>query len=270
MQKKQRSKWLLGIGLIIGIIVLLIGYISYKQTGIIDLKQIGALLLGGITLTGILATSVFSSKGTVDISKMKELQQLQGAQISGIKSELGELKGDVDNVVITIREKDLSDAEKHLKSMNGIREIREIMAHGEEITGLCQSIENETSKIFDRSADINVMLKNYIIEVNDGISEIIQKQYSYDFDHFDTKYFRSKLLNKIDHLYESVDFKMLDKNIFEQIHDKITRNIKSYVNEFKYTKDMVNGKRRQAFKKLTLDLTKQITNHSIDIYKQAV
>jgi ATP-dependent Lon protease len=148
-----------------------------------------------------------------------------------------------------------------------IKDIDEYFKHEKDITNLCQKIENETADIFENYSEVNVMLKDYIIQVNDIVTSIIEKQYSYDFDLFDAKYFKDKLLNKIKQLTEHINFVMLNKEVFEQISDRVIQNIRKYINELKYIKNLENGERRKEFKELTLKLTKQIANHSIDIYK---
>jgi ATP-dependent Lon protease len=148
-------------------------------------------------------------------------------------------------------------------------DINESFKHRKEMANLCQKIENETSNTFERFSSINMVLKEYIVNVNDVVTSIIEKQYGYDFDLFDAKYFRTKLLNKINQISEHINYIMIDKTLYEKINDKTVFNIKEYIRELKYIKDLENGKRRQEFKDLTLRLTKQITNHSIDIYNSS-
>lgn len=157
----------------------------------------------------------------------------------------------------------------HSEMRAAIHDIDESFKHQKEITNLCQQIENETADIFENYSEINVMLKDYIIQVNDIITSIIEKQYGYDFDMFDAKYFKTKILNRVKSLTEHINFVMIDKQIFEQISDKVIININNYITDLKHIKDLENGIRRKVFKELTLKLTKQITNHSIDIYKNS-
>lgn len=149
----------------------------------------------------------------------------------------------------------------------GLKDISELFFHKKDITNLSQQIERETSEKFDSIANINVILRDYIVSVNDVITDIISKQYTYDFDLFDPKYFKTKIINRIKHLSNDIAYVGFDKNCFEKVNDKVMTNISTYINELKYIKDLDNGKRRKEFKELTLRLTKQITNHSIYIYE---
>jgi hypothetical protein len=148
-----------------------------------------------------------------------------------------------------------------------LKDVGEVIHHKKDMTKLSQQIENETSDIFDSLADINVMLRDYIIDVNDVITDTITKQYQYDFDQFDAKYFKTKIINKITRLNADIDYVMINEHCFEQISDKVLDNVRKYITELKYIKDLENGKRRSEFKELTLSLTKKITYHSIDIFK---
>lgn len=197
-----------------------------------------------------------------------KLEIIGGGLVVMIPSVLGFMNSNKTNTKIDSLAKNVSKLSDDQNLMKvAIKDIDESFKHRKEITNLCQKIENETSEIFESYSEINVMLKDYIIGVNDSISEIIDKQYSYDFDLFDAKYFKTKILNKVMQITEHVNYVMLDKEIFEKVSDKVIVNIKTYITELKYIKDLENGKRRKEFKELTLSLTKRITNHSIDIYK---
>ena len=197
----------------------------------------------------------------------KTLKIISGFMSLVIISLLGLIKTDnTDKKIDAISSKVDSFVLDQQEMKNGIREIEESFKHKKDIVNLCQQIESETSEIFDGYSEVNIMLRDYIVGVNDVISEIIERQYSYDFDMFDVKYFKTKILNKVNALTEHINYVMLDKTIFERINDKVITNIKTYITELKYIKDLENGKRRKEFKDLTLRLTKQITNHSIDIY----
>ena len=220
---------------------------------------------GGMMIIAVIILTVLYYAFKVDSETLKIISGFLSVVIISL---LGLIKTDKTDKKIDKLTESLGILSLDQKTMQkGIDEVNEMFKHKKEIASLNQQIEKETSGIFDRIADLNIMLRDYIVSVNDVITDIITKQYGYDFDQFDAKYFKTKLLNKINHLNTDINYVMINKNCFTQINDKVNQNITHYINELKYIKDLENGKRRNEFKELTLRLAKQITNHSIDIYK---
>lgn len=147
------------------------------------------------------------------------------------------------------------------------KEINEFIRHRKEIDAVCQQIERDTCKIFGKYSEINAVLSDYIIQINESISDIIDKKYRYDFNLFDSEYFKNQLTIKINKVEKDVNYVMLNKQIFTEISDKVKSNINIYIDKIENIADMENGKRRSKFKKETLSLTQKIADHSIDIYK---
>jgi hypothetical protein len=249
MTKDERKRWLIWAGAIIGIILVGFEIISFIQDGKLNLV-IGASILGsGILFAGVIVNVAFT---TASSNKQEEMEEKQ----NNIEKEVYHVKSEI---------KTLSGNQKLMKV--AINDIDESFKHKREIVNLCQQIENETSDIFEGYSEINAMLRDYIVGVNFVITDIIERQYSYDFNLFDAKYFKSKLINRVNSLTKEINFAMLDKRCFEKISDKVLTNIRTYITDLKYIKDLENGTRRKRFKELTLNLTKKITDHSIDIYK---
>jgi hypothetical protein len=142
-----------------------------------------------------------------------------------------------------------------------------VIHHKKDIAKLSQRIEDEMFDIFDSIPDLNVMLRDYIVSINDTITDAMLKQYQYDFGKFDEKKFKSKILTRVNHLQKDIDFVTVSENCFEKISDKVIHNIRNYIRDLKDIKHLENGKQRLEFQDLTLKLTNQITLHSIDIYR---
>jgi len=148
------------------------------------------------------------------------------------------------------------------------KEINEFIRHRKEIDTICQQIERDTSKIFGKYSEISVILSDYIIQINESISDIIKKKYGYDLDLFDPEYFKNQLTIKINKVTKDINYVMLNKDIFKNITEKVIFNIGIYIEKIENMADIENGKRRAKFKKETLSLTQKIADHSIDIYRK--
>lgn len=231
MGKKEKFKILAIVIVLTAIIVFVINY-----SVVLEPKELVALLVGGMVFIPSITGTMISNK---------------------TNNKIGDIEIKVNNI-----------ASDHLIMKKGLDEVNENFRHKKQIMSLCQQIEIETSRIFDRYSDVNTMLRDYIISVNDVISNVIEKQYSYDFDLFDAKTFKRLIMAKVHKEKEHVNYTMINKIIFENISDKVDTNISKYISELRQIKGMENGTRRKEFKALTLDLTKKITNHSIDIYNK--
>jgi hypothetical protein len=249
MEKKKLRSLLIWTALTIGLLALFVGVESYRQNGKIDYKEIAAIFLGSITLFAIFINYFLSKNSNKELTSIK-------SDVNILKESDKHIKNDI---------KALSLDQKTMQI--ALKDIDEGMKHKQDIIKLCQQIENETYEKFDNIADINYILRDYIVTVNGKITDIIEHQYSYDFELFNVKFFKSRIISEIKRLNNDIDYTAISEHCFEKISDKVIHNIREYIRDLNYIKELENGKRRKRFKELTLDLTNQIASHSIDIYK---
>jgi hypothetical protein len=148
------------------------------------------------------------------------------------------------------------------------KEINEFIRHRKEIDNICQLIERQTNKIFGMYSEVNPILSDYVIQINESISDLIDKKYRYNLDLFDSEYFKNQLLIKINLVSKDINYVMINKETFKNINQKVITNIDLYIEKLENISDLENGKRRKKFRDETLNLAGQIANHSIDIYNK--
>jgi hypothetical protein len=250
MEKKQRSKWMIWTGLIIGLVAIFIGAISYHQTGKIDYVQITGLFIAAVTLFAIFIGAVFSSNSS--------------SQVTEIKKDVNDLKDRVSDIEITITKKDLEEAEKEKRDYFIFTQFQHIL----EIDELCIDIEAETNDYLEEQVDLNPYLRDYIIELNEGLSRIIKSQYERGFKKFKINYFKSKLINNLRSCSKT---SVLDNKIKVEIQGDIKKNICKYIDDLKLVvSNHNNGERRKEFIKLTLRLAEKIFKRSVTLYEKQV
>lgn len=264
MKKGNRLK--LAIGLIIVTIILLIGlnyWISF------DKDNVTQIIVASIIAIVTIFTATVSSKTNKEIDGIK-------INVKNIDEKVHA----IDNKMIVFDKKILNIEDQEIAWKNSLKEIESGKAQSEqrqlyifshvqhtvEINELCVDIDAETNDYFDEKVDLDKDLKDFIIEVNGGISNIIKNQYERGFKKFKVNYFKSKLLNN---LKACTTISLLETRIKDEISKDIKENICKYTNDLKLilaNKD--NGQRREEFIKTTLRLTEKINKRSLDKYNK--
>lgn len=249
MEKRLRSKWLLYTGAIVMIIVLIIGYISYDQTGLIDYKQVSAIFLGGFLLFGSVIGIAFNSNQVI--------------KVSDIKKDVSILNNKVDNIELQVTELDLKQA----KADKNLFFVTEAFKHIKEIDNLCLKINNSASETLNGKHDLNPNFKNLVIQINDDVGTVIKKQYERGFDNFNARTFKTIILN---HIKLSVSNSLVDNELKEVLYTPIFDRTRDYIEKIKLIANTENGIRRKKFIQNTLLYTNTLTNLSIDIYNKQI
>lgn len=187
-------------------------------------------------------------------------------QLDGVRTDITKIDTKVQLIDQTIRNID----EKQIVMEMGMFDISETIKHKDEINLLVKNIENKTADILENHYGICSYLKDLIILINENISLVIQNQYEYGFNEFNTNYFKRKLMNRINDITEHLDTHEIDKKTFDRIFEGVNNNIELYINEVELIKNLENGTRRKHFKEYTFKLTKKITNQTINIYSKQI
>lgn len=252
MPKKQKIIIsVIFLGVIISIMIIVNFWV---HLGTENLTQIFVALI--MTSSAVLSI-IFSSK----TSKQIELIKVNVNDLSYEVKKFDEKFFDLDEMVSGIDKKQMAlDI--------GFAEISEIIKHKDKIVEISKKIEYQTIDIIDSHYKVNSYLSNFIIQLNEGIALIIRNQFEYGFNDFKTNHFHKKITNHLNLLSEHANFSLINKDVFDEILQSISSNITIYIKEIDYIKNLVNGDRRSKFLNLTLRLTKNISNHSIEVYNK--
>lgn len=258
MEKSKKIKWFFIVGIFVIFSIISINlYADFTDKDITvedNIKLITAIL----TFSGVMLGIVFTNASNKQIDFIK-------VDIKNIDKRVTNL----DSNVKMIDEMMTGFDEKQISMELGLMDISEAIKHKEKIISLSKLIESETNDMFESHFDINIFLKDFLIELTSNISQIIRNQYEYGFNDFNTNFFKRKLLNQLAILSEHTDFSRLNKDIFNIILESINKNICIYINELNLIKNLENGTRRKKFEDLTLKFTNKLVSHSLEIYNNS-
>ena len=88
METTLRKKWMILTALIVILLAIIIGFISYKQEGKIDYKQISALIGSSVALFAIFINFIFSKDSNKGVTELKDEFEKTNQRISDISKAL--------------------------------------------------------------------------------------------------------------------------------------------------------------------------------------
>lgn len=256
MEKRNKNKWFIIVGIMV--IVSIIGinlyadYTSLEITIEDNIKLIGTVL----TFSGVMLTLIFTNASGKQIDEVK-------TDITSLKFDFKKTKKELSDVVFTITEKDLKDAEKDVIFINGLRDMNEMMAAKKQISDLGKAIHKLSKKIIRKTTMVDEPFNIFMTSVNDAVREHVCTEYEYGLDLIDLEDYERLIKEKVSTISAHT---IADKKTMKQVVLEINKNVDKYIENLKGIQDISNGKRRAKFEKDTLSFIENNTCRSIETY----
>ncbi len=251
MDKKEKLKLISGFLITVIIIIIFLNYVlRISEDNLINI--IIALVVASTSILSV----IFSNK--------------TNKQIDNIKVDVNELKTEMKDIVITITEKDLEDAEKFQRHYNAIIDLDDKWDAKKSISMLGKSMQRVSKKIMNKHFDVNSELKEFLIKITESVKEYVTSEYEYGLDLLDLEDYEILIFDKVNTVASHIDLGKLKSEGFESVKCAVNNNIHKYIKDLNGIQDLRNGQRRERFEEKTIEFITNAHHQSFEAYNKMI